>query len=309
VDAQTDRPGGGPTRQRRWDELVETAQRFARHLWDEATDRSRPGWPPAWLGFVAAGFVLLVIGFVVFPLATAVASAIAGWTDSGVNWLAAWNLTEVVTDPVRRYLNENAGVLPTTPDVLWVAWLSAGMVLLLLSLYGSTGARIGWAMFGVGSAAMVWSETTRPGEWLAVGVVAAWWSMFSLFAYRRRAPRDRIVVLDSLPAPRRAPTAEAHDDDLVLVDQAALRSALSLLDDLGRVLDTAAQAAMDTGAGAGAPPEAIRDRAGQVRDIRRQLYAHADDPDAGSGAGEWFRDLCWTLDAVPLLDAAQRYDH
>ncbi|MFC6021852.1 hypothetical protein ACFP2T_37535 [Plantactinospora solaniradicis] len=195
------RSTGNNTVRRRWSEFAEAVEQLGRHLWDEATDRSRPNWPPGWLAFVIGGIVLLLVGYVVIPLLAASVGAIAGWTDDGIDWMAAEGFIAVVADPVRAYINERSLTLPINADVLWLAWLVSGAALLILAFAGTIGARIGWVVFGLGTAGMVWSETARPGEWLAVGVTTMWWSALGTLAYRRRPRHPSVVVVPQGSAP------------------------------------------------------------------------------------------------------------
>lgn len=182
-------------------------------------DRDDPEWPPGWLVVLAvivvAGGALTVLAGLVLPLLRGLADLLAAGAGSGFEWADGPDLARMVLDPVRSYLDSHAVELPVSSDTLWWAWAGFGLAAFVLSVPGSVGARIGWALFGVVTAGMVWSETSRPAAWVAVGVTAVWWSLFSVLAFRRRR---RLVPPPNLFPPPQAPAVEAAAEAINVVE-------------------------------------------------------------------------------------------
>ncbi len=161
---------------------------LAQYLWREEIDFDDPYWPPEWLKTVAYVLIAALCIFVAFGLSIPIVhllTAVANW----LVWLYKTDLAGVTLDPIRKYLNSHTQGMRLTPSDLWRIWSLAGMALFLLSIRGSIGARIGWAIFGVGACAMAWGATPQPSPWLAAGITALWWSALSVAAYRRLPPR------------------------------------------------------------------------------------------------------------------------
>lgn len=281
--------------------FIEWASDLRDHLWDEVTDRRHPYWPPTWLKVAVSVVAAAVVCFLVIPLLAALGAAVWGWSGKRVRWLAAWDLTKVVTNPVRVYLTHHAVGLPANANVLWLAWLITGAVLLAFSLFGATGARVGWALYGVGTAAMVWAQTPALNRGLAVGITAAWWSVLSLLAYRRRAAPPSVVAIPQQTGAGHA--AAAPGTTRVFCDD--LEAVLYVLEDVAKVLDLAASDAtrrerIDPG------PAQLTTRANELRSLRTQLRRTDNAVDGRpDNARDWYSDLCWYLNNVPLLDAAE----
>ncbi|MEU6205368.1 hypothetical protein ABZ814_17525 [Micromonospora musae] len=179
---------------------------LARSMWQQARDREREGWPPWWLTLVAALVVAAVLGLLVVPLLR----TLLRWAGARAADLAGWGheytYARIVLDPVRNYLTSHATGLPVDGTTLWWTWCLAGATLLVLSLFRSVGARIGWALYGASSAAMVAIGTVGPGRWIAAGICCLWWSLLSIPALSRRRARPLGVPA---PGPAAAPVPQA----------------------------------------------------------------------------------------------------
>lgn len=169
--------------------------------WREATDRHAPSWPPDWLvglapiGAVLGGFILL--GWCILPLVSGLAESVGGIAGDGWSWAIGADLTRVITEPVRFYLETNAVGLPASPQTLWLTWAVSGGILLVFSLIGSAGARIGWVLYGGLTIVAVWIGTAGPGRWTAAAVTVIAWSLFSMFALRWRSTGTPKMTVDA----------------------------------------------------------------------------------------------------------------
>ncbi|PWU52757.1 hypothetical protein DLJ47_18125 [Micromonospora sp. S4605] len=119
---------------------------------------------------------------------------------AAANWVATGPITRTITAPVHAYLDSHAAGLPATAEQLRWGWLITGVVLLTAASFGARGARIGWCLHGVSTAAMVWSASPADNRELAVAVTAAVWSLLAVPAFARgpfqaAAPRHTTVVI------------------------------------------------------------------------------------------------------------------
>ncbi|MBQ1076820.1 hypothetical protein KBX06_27265 [Micromonospora sp. C31] len=175
---------------------------LAQSMWQQALDREREGWPPWWLPLFAVLLAAAILGLLIVPLIRVV----LWWAGAGIAELAAWGhelaYARIILDPVRDYLASHAAGLPVSGNALWWTWCFAGVVLLLFSLFRSAGARIGWTLYGAGSAAMVAAGTGGPGRWIAAGICGLWWSLLSIPGLSRR--RQRVLAVP-VPAPPATP--------------------------------------------------------------------------------------------------------
>ncbi|MGW4499134.1 hypothetical protein ACWENR_11030 [Micromonospora sp. NPDC004336] len=184
---------------------------LAQSMWQQALDREREGWPPWWLPLFAVLLATALLGLLIVPLIR----VLVVWAGGGIAELAAWGhdqaFARIILDPVRDYLASHAAGLPVSGNTLWWTWCVAGVVLLLFSLFRSAGARIGWTLYGAGSAAMVAAGTGGPGRWIAAGICGLWWSLLSIPALSRRRQRVPAMPVASpaetvaaVPTPRGA---------------------------------------------------------------------------------------------------------
>ncbi|MFD6713643.1 hypothetical protein ACFWDB_07105 [Micromonospora chalcea] len=207
----------------------QTLTALANSMWQQARDRERDGWPPWWLPLFAVLVLAAVLGLLVVPLIRTLVEWGAAAAADLTGWAHGQAYARIVLDPVRDYLASHAAGLPVDGTTLWRTWCLAGGMLLLFSLVRSAGARIGWTLYGIGTAAMVAAETTGPGRWVAVGICALSWSLLSIPALSRHRRRPQVIVAPpsqpaaspapTVPAPRRAtspqpaPAQEEHPDD------------------------------------------------------------------------------------------------
>lgn len=198
-----------------------------RHMWSQAMDFASPDWPPKWLPF-AALIPFVVLGLIVVILFQAVLSLISSIWSALLNVRMAGE----VSDTVRAYIGEHAGASPmSSPRDLEIVWWSAGIVLLLAAMQGYVGGRIGWALYGLLTAGLVWSQTAPPSKWLIAGLVTLVWSLLSIGAYGRDAKKSRSrspgkklnVSLDPFHATKRGASKRArklgYDDVGAYLDQ------------------------------------------------------------------------------------------
>lgn len=130
---------------------------------------------------------------------------------AGGNSVADWPVLQVAVDPIRNYLAEHAAGLPATANELWATWLVVAGVLLVLSWFGSWGARLGWILTGAAGVAMAWAGSPEASQTLSAGVTTLAWAMLSVLAFagvgRSRLPRLVVnnIPVDPVPEPAPAP--------------------------------------------------------------------------------------------------------
>ncbi|MFD1663407.1 hypothetical protein ACFSL4_35910 [Streptomyces caeni] len=105
------------------------------------------------------------------------AIAIASASDGSGLW-------GTVDHPVRVFLADQAAHLAVAPAALYAFWQLTGLLGLVGGFFGSAGARIAWALFGIGSLAMIWSTASAGGRAAATGLAALMWALASMFALR-----------------------------------------------------------------------------------------------------------------------------
>lgn len=191
-----------PTTEDRFDTTVRMLFRLADDfgVWWGQASRSARG--------LAVG-ILTVIGGLVLLSGWAVLDLL-GWVGNGlvhlighdgVHALAAWRVSHVISDPLHHYLATAGAGLPASPQTLTIGWAVAAGVLLLGALAGIRGARIGWAVIGAATTAMVYAGTPAAGHLVAAAVTVAAWALLSIPAYWRHGPRDPQRVLVVRPKP------------------------------------------------------------------------------------------------------------
>ncbi|MFI6134018.1 hypothetical protein [Micromonospora sp. NPDC051141] len=115
---------------------------------------------------------------------------------AAAGWLATGPITRTITTPVHAYIDTHAAGLPATAEQLRWGWLLTGVVLLVAASVGARGARIGWCLHGVSTAAMAWAASPPDNRELAVAVTAAVWSLLAVPAFARAtAPRHTTIVI------------------------------------------------------------------------------------------------------------------
>jgi len=141
---------------------------------------------------LAVGLVLMLAGalirYVIVPFVGAGVEAI----EAIPGLLGSSDLIYVSLEPVERYLTSHASGLSLSPDELKAVWISSGVLFFILACVGSTGARIGWVIFGVLSTGMVWAATPQPSEWIGAGLTMTLWALLSIFAFGRIRTRQRL---------------------------------------------------------------------------------------------------------------------
>lgn len=93
----------------------------------------------------------------------------------------------IATAPVGHWLAAHTTGLPlTTQAAAWI-WGGLGVLLLAAATGHHLGARLLWPFYGAATAAMAWFGTdTAAHRPIAVGLLAAAWSVLSLLAWRGR---------------------------------------------------------------------------------------------------------------------------
>ncbi|MDQ1289635.1 MAG: hypothetical protein QG622_3201 [Actinomycetota bacterium] len=163
---------------------------YLQHLWRMAQEEINAystwrGRPRATLTLTVMAAGALVTAFIVISLLSWIGRGIADLADRVGTWGGARDLAAVVTRPVHAYLQDHSAGLPISADALWWTWLVAGAVLLLLAMARSVGARIGWALFGIATTAMVWQSTPAPSAITAAALTTLAWIVLTVPAYRR----------------------------------------------------------------------------------------------------------------------------
>lgn len=115
---------------------------------------------------------------------------------------AIQNAVRLITEPIRNYLATHAAGTGLSASLLGDSWLAVGGILILFALLESRGARIGWALYGAASVAMVWFGTDwiahRP---IAAGITGLTWTLISIGTLHRIGQRPPTVVVRNV-APR-----------------------------------------------------------------------------------------------------------
>ncbi|MEU9888809.1 hypothetical protein [Sphaerisporangium sp. NPDC051011] len=183
-------------------------------------ERYGPSAHRAWIviGIVIALGVLAVVGAVLGVLAftiSAVLAVLGAFARGGaalVGGVTDWEVTAVVTEPVRRYIATHAAGLGADVGAIWLTWAICGAVLWVCSLFRSWAARGGWTLFGVATTAMVYTASPPGSQWLAAGVTVMYWAVLSSFALSglRRHPRTVISVQPPPVAPQ--PTDDLREN-------------------------------------------------------------------------------------------------
>lgn len=182
ADQASERPAETP--QTRAAELRGTAAQLAHHMYRQATNRDAPGWPPVWLR-VGAVILAVVFGIIVLILAGLLLSTLESSLFQGVGNLTGTPFIQAVSIPVQQYFRQSAAGVAIPPEQLWTAWQLSGSLLFILALCRFLGARIGWAIFGLITTAIVWSETPQPSQGIAAAITATCWALLSVPAYGR----------------------------------------------------------------------------------------------------------------------------
>ena len=192
-----------------------------RRLWDQARDVHSPQWPPRWLPIAAA---LAVVGglllWAVPHVVAALYSAVDRWAGPGGQWGQVDDLAGVPFAGLRAAMRAPDEVLPVSAPTLMWTWLVAGGALFLAAAVGrSPGARIGWAVYGAATLALVWNGTPTLGRVVAAAVTAVWWAVLSVLAYRRRIRLESFLP-DTGPPPLLTPSSDAGNHHLAEVTAA-----------------------------------------------------------------------------------------
>ena len=134
------------------------------------------GRPRATLTLAGDDVGALVTAFIVISLLSWIGRGIADLADR-VGTCGRRPRPRRRRDPARTRLSSgsHSAGLPISADALWWTWLVAGAVLLLLAMARSVGARIGWALFGIATTAMVWQSTPAPSAITAAALTTLAW--------------------------------------------------------------------------------------------------------------------------------------
>lgn len=173
------------------------------------------GWNGRELAVIVAGTAVLLAAaaaviWLLYQLITGLAGLIgAGFRDL-LAWLAGGPITSTVTDPIHAYLHSHAAGLPVTARQLWTTWLVLTVVLFAAAVSGSPGGRIGWAVLGALTTAMVYAGAPAGGQALAAGLTAAVWALLAVPAFARSRRTYGVTLAN--PAPSRAPNRAGNTD-------------------------------------------------------------------------------------------------
>lgn len=93
----------------------------------------------------------------------------------------------IATDPIGHWLATHTAGLPLTLQTAAWIWGLTGFVLFYAACHRHLGAQLLWPAYGAATAAMAWFGTdTAAHRPVAVGLLAAAWSVLSLLALRGR---------------------------------------------------------------------------------------------------------------------------
>jgi hypothetical protein len=179
---------------------LETMQASTVHAGEDGEDHVRPR--RAWSQYAAAAAAVAVAVAVVLALVvlSLIVDAVT-WVGSATGGSAWWAaVRRVGVDPLGRWVAQHHGDLPWSASSLTAAWWLLGGVLFLASLVEITAARVGWVLFGAGTAAAVYAGTAAPAQPVAAATVGAAWLVLSLLALHG-------------PGVRRPPVTVAGDPD------------------------------------------------------------------------------------------------
>lgn len=165
----------------------------------ETTARQRvPAWvtdPDTWtiagvltvLAALAAGALWLswLLITAIHSAVTTAGHAAGDAVQDLLRWLGDGPIARTITGPVQTYIDSHAAGLPATAAQVRWGWLITGAVLLICASCGSRGARIGWALYGALTAAMVWDASHVDNRDLAVAITAAVWSLLAVPVFTR----------------------------------------------------------------------------------------------------------------------------
>ncbi|MFJ3638049.1 hypothetical protein [Streptomyces sp. NPDC090112] len=104
-------------------------------------------------------------------------SSVDGLDSSGGIWVA-------VHRPIQFYLEQHSDDLGIDVLSLHVFWCLLGFAGVVGGFFGSSGARIVWLLWGVGSVAMVWEASASGGRIFAAGLAVSLWSLSGIAALR-----------------------------------------------------------------------------------------------------------------------------
>jgi hypothetical protein len=138
----------------------------------------------------AAAAILLIWGIVSLLL------SISAQVRSGSLSL----IVSLVAGSLGRWIASQAAALSVEPDAFFVGWTLAGGLSFSLAALGTVGGRIGWALFGLLTAAAAFSESAPSERWLVCCAIGLAWTVLSLPAFRRvdrRAPAPEVTPRDA----------------------------------------------------------------------------------------------------------------
>jgi hypothetical protein len=163
---------------------------LVRYIWHQATDSSSRNWPPKWLKTLGILWILwlgiLIIWLVIVIIIPAFIKILVALGLGSISLISKTQWAQVVFGPVHSYLDTHSAGLPFSPGQLFSLWVLLGIALFFSSFKGSVSGRIGWAVFGIETSAVVWSETPELSKWLTTGLTVLFWLLLSTLAYRKK---------------------------------------------------------------------------------------------------------------------------
>lgn len=161
----------------------------AQRLWRRHIDNNPPS-GKSWTPFV---LVALILTSAVVALVTMGLEGLAHVLAGGEGWLRA-DPAGLVADPVRAYITQHTVDVGVDAHTVWWTWCAAGVVFFLLAVGGNVGGRIGWALHGAATTAIVFTGTPGQGRPIATALTVLFWTVLSVLAYRRSASELHVVV-------------------------------------------------------------------------------------------------------------------
>lgn len=177
-------------------ELDVAAGRQASRMLREARD---PGpEKPLWYTLT---LVILFVGAclgIVFPVIGAILSTLAVSTTDA---MGASQLVQAVGYSVKKTLEIGSSPLGLPPNLLWKAWSLSGIALFFAALFGTSGGKIGWTLFG--GSTLLLAVLGAPSEARAAtgSIVTIGWGILAVAIFRSTRSGRRVVNSD-----RKAPS-------------------------------------------------------------------------------------------------------
>lgn len=186
------------------------ARRAAAADWIEDSDRGTAiaaGIGTALAATIGIG-ISIYLGYLLYELLTSIGSRGSHAAHSSGDWLTHAPIIRLFTDPITSYISTRAPGSGLDARQLVTMWGGAGVILALLALLDSRGARIAWPLYGAANVAMAYygAADTVAHRPLAAGAAGLAWCLLSVIVlHRASSPAPAVIVRDVV---REAPVSE-----------------------------------------------------------------------------------------------------